>query len=372
MENRFRIIILGAGFSKPAGLPLGIELFKSVRERLKSLYGSDNAVEADLERYRSYLYRCEGVDVGHDAVDYELFLGFLDAEHYLGLKGKDTWSREGNESQLLVRDAIARVLLDAKPNEPLHLYRRFVQKLTPTDTIYTFKYDTLVEDACVAEGVKYSLLPHHLQDSSGESCITICKLHGSVDWFDKSNYLYRFAYSKKFDPPYRVKHPIFDDAPIVFSEQLFRGQSGLESEMEMVHRVRDYETVLNYGPWSASPLILAPSHSKLYYSKPLKDLWWGLQRVGGLSLGLSVIGYSLPKYDMYARQALYHIFRNYQYVEPHLESNGVKKGPAKILDFQPPGDSGGLIRASYRFANWDYTALNLQGLNETTLDWVLE
>jgi hypothetical protein len=49
--NTFRLIILGAGFSKPAGLPLGDELFSEVRKRVKQLYGADNPLESHLNYY---------------------------------------------------------------------------------------------------------------------------------------------------------------------------------------------------------------------------------------------------------------------------------------------------------------------------------
>jgi hypothetical protein len=102
----FRLLILGAGFSKPARMPLANELFKEVRKRVKQLFGVDNQLESDLENYNYYLHNTQGFDGSVDDIDMEKFLSFLDLEHYLELNGSDTWSEEGNKTQLLVRHTI--------------------------------------------------------------------------------------------------------------------------------------------------------------------------------------------------------------------------------------------------------------------------
>ena len=155
----YRLFILGSGFSQPAGLPLGRELFQQVRKAVADRYSSDNHVERDLKRYVEYLEDCEGTEVDIATIDYEKFLGFLDNEHYLGLKGKDTWSDQGNESQLMVRHAIVKVLHERTPTSPPVLYRRFVKSLNLTDYVITFNYDTLLESALEAEGIPYRLFP---------------------------------------------------------------------------------------------------------------------------------------------------------------------------------------------------------------------
>ena len=147
-------------------------------------------------RYVEYLSACEGTDVTPDSVDYESFLGFLDTEHFLGLKGSDTWSEEGNESQLMVRRAIAEILHQRTPSKPPELYRAFARKLNTSDWVYTFNYDTLLESALEAEGIPYRLFPHrhsevgafNTVDSSREE-VVVLKLHGSIDWCDRSSYV---------------------------------------------------------------------------------------------------------------------------------------------------------------------------------------
>jgi hypothetical protein len=102
-----------------------------------------------LRDFKLYLKRCYGRLIDYDEIDFEEFLGFLDVEHYLRLRGKDTWSEEGNEAQLMMRVAIAEVIDELTPRGAKipDLYRRFVRGLTTTDLIWTFNYDTLVENA---------------------------------------------------------------------------------------------------------------------------------------------------------------------------------------------------------------------------------
>jgi hypothetical protein len=49
-KRTYRFLILGAGFSRAAGLPLAGELLKRVR-KIFELTSLDNIVEHDLERY---------------------------------------------------------------------------------------------------------------------------------------------------------------------------------------------------------------------------------------------------------------------------------------------------------------------------------
>ncbi len=140
----FRTLVLGAGFSKPAGLPLAAELFQEVRKRVKNLYGSGNQLEHDLHYYFEYLKDAEGFNDSVDEIDVERFLSFLDIEHYLGLKGSDTWSVEGNETQLLIKHTIGYVLLNHMPEKIPELYKSFASKLNPSDYVLTFNYDTLL------------------------------------------------------------------------------------------------------------------------------------------------------------------------------------------------------------------------------------
>lgn len=380
MPKTLRVIFLGAGFSAPAGLPLGAELFQSVRDGITHEQGRDNHVERDLARYIEYLDDCSGRSHRPEHIDYEQFLAFLDTEHYLRLKGKDTWSDEGNESQLMLRRGIARVLIDRSPDRSPPLYQDFARRLDTTDMIFTFNYDTLLEQALDDVGVAYRLFPDRFTEIDWSSATTdnslkevvVIKLHGSIDWFDRAVYERHQADANRSPTPYTVKHPLFGNNPLATAVPLTDGPRPDGDPLAKIFRVKDVKPILDRGFWECCPLILAPSHTKLLYAQPLKEFWWGLQRMGGLNLGLSVVGYSLPLYDDYARQALYHVFSNYTGYEPDYEYEGRRKRPIRILDNRPSTDSGADIRASYRFADWSRTELRLDGFSPQSLEWLME
>ncbi len=390
MPKTFRILFLGAGFSKPAGLPLGSELFREVRKLLRTKHGLDNFVEKDLDRYIRYVEACKGRKLTADSVDYERFLGFLDVEHHLGLKGKDTWSDEGNESQLLVKHAIAQVLHERTPHKPPDLYRSFTRRLNASDYVLTFNYDTLLEYALEAEGVPYRLFPTRYLDTSppfdevdnSHEEIILLKLHGSIDWCDRAVYEKKAA-AIRADPYYphelgyssEAKHPVFGSSPVAESEPITDGPRNEDDPLAKIYRIGDLEPLFRCSFWEWCPLILAPSQTKIFYVQPLRNLWWGLQRnAGQFNLSLGVVGYSLPTYDEYARQFLFHAFSNYTGVDLawEFENPALKRAPIRILDYRPQGDSGADIRTRYRFADWSQTELRLDGLNKSTVKWLLD
>ena len=98
---RFRIFLVGAGFSSPAGLPLGPELWREVRARGEGRSGRAERFSSDLDLYLQYREESDGVSLAPNDIDFEEFLAFLDIEHRLGFAGSDTWSSSGNETQVM-------------------------------------------------------------------------------------------------------------------------------------------------------------------------------------------------------------------------------------------------------------------------------
>ncbi len=85
MDNlRYRVIILGAGFSKTAGLPLAYELWNIILKRANYLWGRADKLNDDIKAYIAFRRDCDGVQLAPENIDSEEFLGFLDIEHYLG------------------------------------------------------------------------------------------------------------------------------------------------------------------------------------------------------------------------------------------------------------------------------------------------
>lgn len=190
------LYILGAGFSRAAGLPLGTELWSELLRRGLSMRGRASKFRHDLEHYIRYRRDCDGQALTPETVNFEDFLGFLDIEHHLGLPGSDTWSADGNESQIVTKMLIGQILTERTPKVPdiPELYISFANTLRPYDTIITFNYDILLERALEAARIPYRLFPERFESvsefsatlgSNEQTEIVILKLHGSVDWFDK-------------------------------------------------------------------------------------------------------------------------------------------------------------------------------------------
>lgn len=384
--STFRLLFLGAGFSYLAGLPLGPELFREVRKKITAQYSNDNHVERDIERFIKYLSDCFHRTVLSDDIDCEEFLGFLDVEHYLGLKGIDTWSSEGNPSQLMIRTAIAQVIHDRTPKSAHDIpeaYRRFARKLTTSDYIFTFNYDTLLENTLELEGIPYRLFPDRFSEVGRLQCtvdsskdeLVLIKLHGSVDWFSRAHFDEHLALIQSaphiYPPDYQPRNPIFGPDAVVTPKQLVDGPRPKDDSLQLLYKVRDLSAVLSQPFWKCTPFILSPSNTKLFYVQPLLEFWRGLQRFGGLNLSLGIIGYSLPQYDNYAMQALYHIAENYQNFEPDLINNGRQKTKVRVVDFQPTADSAKKFRDRYNFLDWSRTETWFDGFSSEAADWIL-
>jgi len=156
------VFVIGAGFSKHAGLPLTPELFKLVVRESKALevYG---ILEHDVLQYLQYYNSTHTPSVNADGINIEDFMSYLDIEHFLSLKGSDTWSEEGNKSQIIVRCLIAKIIFDRMSSispDQQKLYDMFVSHLYPGDVVITFNYDTLIEDALKRNGKLYRHFLH--------------------------------------------------------------------------------------------------------------------------------------------------------------------------------------------------------------------
>src|ERR1043166_6452034 len=133
--NPHRLIILGAGFSAPAGLPLNNQLMSLLLKEFETLpEGAKFRSQRDVRLFCEYRALRTGKEPKPDTINVEEFISYLDLEHYLGLKGSDTLSAEGNETQIYVRFLIARLLFECQTRmleKSWSLYTDFVKRLRP-------------------------------------------------------------------------------------------------------------------------------------------------------------------------------------------------------------------------------------------------
>jgi len=379
--RRFGVFILGAGFSRPAGLPLANDLWGEVRRRADGMSGRASFFRDDLDAYIQFRRECYGEALTPDKVDFEDFMAFLDIEHYLGLRGNDTWSDDGNEAQIVVKTLIGEILTErTPPKERLpDIYLRFAEMLQPDDLVLTFNYDVLLERALEAVGQPFRLFPQRLKplypggsdlsvDTSREE-VVLLKLHGSVDWFDRRSYSrleVSFRRSGSTDGPY---HPVFKPKRELAAVPLVGGARFSDDPLREMHRVLDIEQLYRSRPlFQVAPWLLNPSSAKILYAEKQKDFWWGLGDWGSMNFAMAIIGFSLSGPDDYARQVLYRLVKNYQCNYWEEGVLGRTKTPLVLVDLRELAGDKEDFKRRYAFVNWERTKTHFAGFDDEALE----
>jgi hypothetical protein len=239
------IFILGAGFSVSACLPTASQLWEEVVDRGLRMKGRADKFRADLDDYIEFKRRAEGVDIKLEEVNFEEFLGFLDIEHYLGLRGSETWSEDGNESQVIIKTLIGQVLTEKTPGRGKlpNLYTDFANKLQPNDFVYTFNYDLILEQACEAVNKPYRLFPHYSGDLllHRRDEVIILKLHGSIDWFSRRSF--RTALEQGHNNGFTdyVPHDAIFDPKNKFTPNAIKSQCDKGDILYDIYRIKNAE-----------------------------------------------------------------------------------------------------------------------------------
>jgi hypothetical protein len=374
----YRLFVLGAGFSKPAGLPLGNELLADVLDEAKRTTSFENILRPDIERYLRFIERTRGEARTLEEMGLEPFMSFLDTEHALGFDGGDAFSDEGNRAQLLVRFLIARVLWRRQTrmsDEARALYDDFANRLEPQDWVLTFNYDTILEEALTRARKPFRLVParykrvdrFHAKYADGpDRDVVILKLHGSIDWFRRDHFIRSSRNRKPFGFADKPRDAVFNN-PLTRPRKLIRGPHW-QSPLKNVYRVLNMDAYFDQAsPMLDPPLLVSPSFAKPLYLGPLHDLWRDMSSIGSFNSMLCVIGYSLPVYDDYVRQALYSAVRNFQ----HFDATGVvEKTSIKIVDYRPTQHQQQVYRDTYRFVDWARTEAEWDGFSHRAIEMI--
>ena len=189
MAHTKRVFIFGAGFSKPAGMPLATELLPLLQqelelgdmrewldglsERLAWLSGSDQQADSfTLNIEQVFHYAHFDIEV-HRLKQHLAPVGRQDGP---GTPWNDAESITAWLSYLenALRDVIVETEGQANPAPIM----RWAETLDTGDTVVTFNYDTLVETALT----KLRRTWNHGTGREGDGGIAVCKLHGSIDW----------------------------------------------------------------------------------------------------------------------------------------------------------------------------------------------
>ena len=370
-QPHYRLFILGAGFSKPACLPLAGELLDLVRNEVKSYfqwYGKwDGALEREIQEWRR-LYPGKPIDL-------ERVLAYSHRKHYLRLLGSDEYFAHGSRTIDAARRAIQRILIERTPTDTPSLNRRFARHLSPNDLVLTFNYDTLLEQSLDAVGKPYTLSPEwwlsRELSESGFEYVDLLKLHGSVDWYDRKYHddAVRWRLENGHDVPDR--DPIFGPNPSVQPEPLSKGETTVYGSniLPRVFRVPDHaqQFPLDEDRFSrVVPFLLPLSHDKLFGYDPVLDFWENLHRTTKYYSSIVVIGYSMPSHDSYVYEALGQLCVDYQ---SGGQENvwGHRRAPIQIITL---AESKACALKNMPFLDSANTRVWHSGFSHDSLDWL--
>lgn len=368
-----RLFILGAGFSRPAGFPLGPELLDEVRHRVRDHFrsaGWDGALEEEIREWQE-LYPGR-------ALNLESVLAYSHRKHFLRLIGSDEYFEQGSRSIVAARYAIQSILTSHQPQEIPRLYKEFVRRLTPYDTVMTFNYDTLLEQALEAVEKPHSLTPEWwLDDRSSDEgqhysprFVDLIKLHGSIDWYDRQHYDDSREYYASIGVEVRDDDPLFGPHPIVPTESLAKGPVGGGYGNSLLARVVRVPNHSHYFPFAASwdvvPFLLPPAYDKLLGSELIRDLWQNMHRTLDAYSVITVVGYSIPEYDGYAYEALGRLLIAYQSGgdQTYWEQRRV---PLQIISLASSEEE---VFKSIPFLRRESARVCTKGFNLESLDWL--
>lgn len=198
--------------------------------------------------------------------------------------------------------------------------------------------------------------------------VLILKVHGSIDWFDRSGFEDRIAWRKKFGAT-SPDDIIFSHEAALGLERLVDGPRPETDPLRNVYRAKNLKALYAKNLlFLATPRILPPSTAKLLYATSMNDFWEGMGNAGFYNFGMSIIGFSLPPQDDYARQILYECVTNYQRYNWPKDDFGRKKNPLTIIDFFPDAAAETRFRERYRFVDWSRADLSGKGFDSASLD----
>jgi hypothetical protein len=380
-----RLFFLGAGFSRPAGLPLADDLLEPVLDEVRLSAGvRGTKLDKSIDRYRAYLGATTGQSP--EKLNFEELATYLDHEHVLGLRGSDTWSDEGNEDQLMLRWGIGAVLnrMTPRPDAVPDLYIDFARRMRGGDVVVTFNYDLVLERSLEAAGVSYRRFPHrysgcypalsYVDSERDEGEVVVLKVHGSIDWVSRAHFhkYYELPRSDLDDASrsgLRDRHQVFGSSPCTPTRPLVEGPRPDDDPLSDVYVLEDpdpYYAEFNTW-WSAAPLLLTPSQAKLYYGAPLREFWNGINRTSTTWGALAVIGYSLPLGDPYTKQVLYELSTGHSYALEHPDSCPWPQSRIKVVDYRANEAGRRQFYDSYRFFDREHTDFDFDGLSSSSV-----
>lgn len=201
-----RVFILGAGFSKMAGMPLATDL----TNHLGGKFQEDDL--KDAMEWLGYLQqriewlgdgKSKGINIEEvfDLAQFDIELWKMKQQLcHLGRNYGDTpqQNAEGIEAWLsYMEDDLRDVIWKEQKKAKLDQIKKFSTHLNPDDVVLTFNYDTLLEKSLEQQNNKWQ---YGFEQEKG-SGVKILKMHGSINWImvrrdQKDNFGYPLLFEK--------------------------------------------------------------------------------------------------------------------------------------------------------------------------------
>lgn len=287
-HGKRRVVILGAGFNAPLGMPLTAHLLSQVHAVAagKPWRRPDGSAAAHgmadwLLQALDWYYPLAGIShaavrSGAARVDLEEFLSFVAATSMMEWRNQPGSNEHGDPFSACLKswlgEAIERQQRLALRSVPEY-YLRFAAGLRDA-VVLTFNWNTLLERLLERLRIPFAF---DLETALRRDAVPLIKLHGSIDWFS-------LAQRGGPTPPWLELAPLgpaFDGI----------GRAGGDL-------LRCYDAMLT--PW-----LVVPSYDKIFQVLSLGQVWqlpwnWLDER-----LDVQIIGYSIRPDDYHSRALLY-------------------------------------------------------------------
>lgn len=334
-----KVYILGAGFSKGAGLPLTNQLLSLLHEQASymeydnSKWGQAGRILENLKYYypREKFTHAKIASGKFNHINIEEFLSLVAAESFF-LHPSDRMTEHGSYFISLCKKWLSEIILYHQEiglkNIPDH-YDKFVQSLD-NSLILTFNWDTVIENLCEKNDKKYRYQLYEKNYDAITKSVPIIKLHGSIDWVSRR---------KKYDKDLSLEFKIL-------------GSQLMTMRKAIGNLYKFYEKY--YYPW-----IVLPNFDKFSNLKKFGSMWEEPGRYLHDELEVIIIGYSLRPDDYHARSFIYpRLVRGSEWGELKV----------KVIDFATTKDQENDIKA--RFNGVKDCKFFFGGFNDKALDFI--
>lgn len=321
-----RCYILGAGFSKPIGLPLARELTQAVFQHVDS--GATGALAEPLGRalsqwasFMKKLYpRCDfsSASCGFEDAwpDFEDLITVLDEWEDYRHDVQGTPTPPGSNQPARIRRVLLKHLAllfcektPAKGDEKLEPVLQFVQRCNENKSpVISFNWDVLLEAAARDENAGYS----YREEDDKNGVLLMVKPHGSINIADTANDPNKDPHSQckqlleydEYDNKIGKRYVICANDPRRSNKDIV-DPYGVENnrsheDSDQADQEPSFQTVQDLG----RVLLVAPTAKKSYENQWLIKQWSRAHKFIRSAEEIVVIGFSLPPTDYRPRVLL--------------------------------------------------------------------